>query len=79
MRDLRSTIAAFNDLDCGYTIAFGAAERMGLDSANLADIAAFTARYRTWDMQVDKRGTTPPALPSCLRRVFCRERVVAHA
>lgn len=79
MPDLRATIAAFNDLDCGHIIAFGAAERMGLGRAELLDINAWVARYRTWDAAPDKRGTTPPVMPACLRRVFSPGKVPAHA
>lgn len=75
---LRETIAAFNDLDCGLTIAFGAAERMGLSAANLADITAYVARYRTWAAQTDKRGSTPPWPPTCLRPLFPARKVPAH-
>lgn len=86
MPDLRATIAAFNDLDCGYTITLGAAQQLRLTQSDLSEIAAFTRRWREWDeaMHLRTRGRSlasdPPApkLPTCLSRPLSRGKAPAH-
>lgn len=86
MPDLRATIAAFNDLDCGYTVTLGAAQQLRLTQADLAEIASYTRRWREWDqaMHLRTRGNfraDPPApkLPACLSRPLGPGKVPAHA
>lgn len=86
MPDLRATIAAFNDLDCGCNITLGAAKQLRLTQADLTEIASFTRRWREWDQATHLRtrgrslaaDVPAPTLPACLSRPLSRGKAPAH-
>lgn len=83
---LRETIAAFNDLDCGLTIALGAARQMNLLNSDLAEIRQYVKAChqwkenavlaRKWNGHAATPGAPPP--PACLRSHFAARKVPAH-
>jgi len=84
---LRETIAAFNDLDCGVTIALGAARQMNLLKTDLAEIRQYVKAChewkekavlaRTWRGAAATAGAPQP--PTCLAPYFpANRKVPAH-